>query len=237
DQVFANFAGRVDQSHRRFLDRALESLLQHLEQNGENEVWQYSPDGLRTLLRTSYQVMRKSYSSACDTVFAEAAKDLAEIYRKAVRIHVEGFSITPPAAPEVPAPVSLGATIALDLHTSWWNGWWKRRKGYRAYASGFHSLIEAETTPIVDELKVRQAGEIRHAAVARLEQFLAEQRGLLIDITLKAQLGLSDLNRLFGIESQQERADMLDLILHELTGRQEQASVSDRSQSTEGAAA
>ena len=28
---------------------------------------------------------------------------------------------------------------------SWWKGWWKRRKGYRAFASGFYDLIEAET--------------------------------------------------------------------------------------------
>ena len=34
DIVFQQFGSRVDQSHKRFLDRALESLLQHLETNG-----------------------------------------------------------------------------------------------------------------------------------------------------------------------------------------------------------
>ena len=65
DIVFQQFGSRVDQSHKRFLDRALESLLQHLEKHGEDQVWQYSPDGLRMLLRTSYQVMRRNVTSNC----------------------------------------------------------------------------------------------------------------------------------------------------------------------------
>ncbi len=145
DIAFAQFGSRVDQSHKRFLDRALESLLQHLETNGEEEIWQYSPDGLRMLLRTSYQVMRRNVTASCQDVYAAVAGDLADTYRSAFGVDVENFTITPPAPPEIPAPVSLGQTIALDLQTSWWKGWWKRRKGYRAFASGFYDLIEAET--------------------------------------------------------------------------------------------
>ncbi len=217
DIVFQQFGSRVDQSHKRFLDRALESLLQHLETNGEDEVWQYSPDGLRMLLRTSYQVMRRNVSSSCDQVFAATAADLAETYRSAFGVQVENFSITPPAAPEIPAPVSLGQTIALDLQTSWWKGWWKRRKGYRAFASGFYDLIEAETAPIVDELKVRQAEDIRNMAERELREFLAEQRGLLGDMSDKSELSVDDLKDIFGITAQQEREEMFDYIFEELS--------------------
>ena len=217
DIVFQQFGSRVDQSHKRFLDRALESLLQHLETNGEDEVWQYSPDGLRMLLRTSYQVMRRNVSSTCEQVFESAAKDLAETYRNAFGVSVENFSITPPAAPEIPAPVSLGQTIALDLQTSWWKGWWKRRKGYRAFASGFYDLIEAETAPIVDELKVRQAADIRAMAERELRDFLAEQRGFLIDISEKSNIGVADLENIFGITAQQEREELFDFIFEELS--------------------
>ncbi len=216
DIVFQQFGSRVDQSHKRFLDRALESLLQHLETNGEDEVWQYSPDGLRMLLRTSYQVMRRNVSSTCEQVYAAASNDLAETYRTAFGVSVENFSITPPAAPEIPAPVSLGQTIALDLQTSWWKGWWKRRKGYRAFASGFYDLIEAETAPIVDELKVRQATGIRQMAERELSEFLSEQRGLLTDISNKSQVGVDDLENIFGITAQQEREELFDYIFEEL---------------------
>ena len=217
DIVFQQFGSRVDQSHKRFLDRALESLLQHLETNGEDEVWQYSPDGLRMLLRTSYQVMRRNVSSSCDQVFSATANDLAETYRTAFGVEVENFSITPPAAPEIPAPVSLGQTIALDLQTSWWKGWWKRRKGYRAFASGFYDLIEAETAPIVDELKVRQADDIRGMAEKELREFLAEQRGLLGDMSDRSELSVDDLKDVFGITAQQEREELFDYIFEELS--------------------
>ncbi|WP_342077734.1 dynamin family protein [Yoonia sp. SS1-5] len=217
DIVFQQFGSRVDQSHKRFLDRALESLLQHLETNGEDQVWQYSPDGLRMLLRTSYQVMRRNVSSTCDQVFQVASTELAETYRTAFGVDVENFTITPPAAPEIPAPVSLGQTIALDLQTSWWKGWWKRRKGYRAFASGFYDLIEAETAPIVDELKVRQANGIRQMAERELTDFMAEQRALLTDISEKSNIGVDDLENIFGIKAQQEREELFDYIFEELS--------------------
>ncbi|WP_322890440.1 MULTISPECIES: dynamin family protein [unclassified Yoonia] len=217
DIVFQQFGSRVDQSHKRFLDRALESLLQHLESRGEEEVWQYSPDGLRMLLRTSYQVMRRNVTATCDQVFAAASEDLAETYRAAFGVAVENFKITPPAAPEIPAPVTLGQTIALDLQTSWWKGWWKRRKGYRAFASGFYDLIEAETAPIVEELKDRQAMDIRAMAERELREFLDEQRGLLTDISEKSTVHIDDLKNIFGITAQQEREELFDYIIEELT--------------------
>ncbi|MFT7108034.1 MAG: hypothetical protein ACJAVT_002566, partial [Yoonia sp.] len=216
DAVFQQFSGRVDQSHKRFLDRALESLLQHLETKGEEEVWQYSPDGLRMLLRTSYQVMRRNVALTCEEVYEAAAQDLAGICRSAFGVAVKNFSITPPTPPDVPAPVSLGQTIALDLQTSWWRGWWKRRKGYRAFASGFYDLIEAETNPIVEELKLRQANEIRENARRELQGFLTEQRALLTDISNKSELDIEDLEDVFGIRAQQEREELFEFIFEEL---------------------
>ena len=215
--AFQQFGSRVDQSHKRFLDRALESLLQHLETNGEEEIWQYSPDGLRMLLRTSYQVMRRNVTAACQDVYGAAAAELADTYRSAFGVDVENFTITPPAPPEIPAPVSLGQTIALDLQTSWWKGWWKRRKGYRAFASGFYDLIEAETAPIVDELKIRQADDIRARAQSELREFQAEQRAILQDISSKSEIAIDDLEDIFGITAQQERDELFDYIFEELS--------------------
>lgn len=217
DKVFATFSGRVDQAHNKFLERALASLLQHLENYGENETWQYTPDGLRMLLRSSYQVMRRNLMSACNQVYNDAAAAIQETYQQTISIHVDDFKIAPASAPEVPAPVSIGATIALDLQTSWWQSWWKRQRGYRAYASGFYDLIKAETAPIVNDLKEQQAAEIRGAARARLADFLKEQRVLLMDVAEKAKLNAEDLHNLFGIRAQQEQVHLLDLLLEELT--------------------
>ena len=110
----------------------------------------------------------------------------------------------------------MGQTIALDLQTSWWKGWWKRRKGYRAFASGFYDLIEAETNPIVEELKLRQASEIRENAERELHGFLTEQRALLSDISNKSELDIEDLEDVFGIKAQQERDELFEFIFEEL---------------------
>lgn len=216
NRVFAQFEVRVNQSHRRFLDRALESLLNHLEVHGEREVWQYNADGLRMLLRTSYHVLRTNLTSACTKAYAAAAEDLTRACVEAVGVSADGFTVSPPMPPEVPAPVSLGATIALDLHSSWWRGWWKRRKGYRSYAESYARLIVAETAPFVEELKVRQAEALRARATDQMTAFLEDQRAILMDICSKAQISMTDLNNLFGITSQKEQAEVLDVLYEEL---------------------
>ena len=217
DEVFAKFGRRIDQSNKRFLDRAVKSLIQHLETQGEDKLWQYSPDGLRILLRTGYQVMKKDFTAMCDASFGDAASDLTELYDAAFPVDVKNFSVTPPDAPSVPAPVSLGQTIALDLQTSWWKGWWQRRKGYHAFASNFYELIEAETAPIIEDLKTRQLHEIRKSALGDMADFLAEQRGILTDVAEKSQVGPDDLKGLFGITAQQEREELFDIIFEELS--------------------
>jgi len=235
--VFDKFSRRIDQSNKRFLDRATENLIRHLETNGENEVWQYSPDGLRILLRTGYQVMKKDFTASCLKVMTDSANDLTELYNTAFGVDVDNFEVSPPDVPQIPAPVSLGQTIALDLQTSWWKGWWQRRKGYRAFASGFYELIEAETAPIIEDLKQRQITEIREMALGEMADFLAEQRGILTDIAEKSQIGLEDLESLFGITAQQEREELFDIIFEELSFDDEESDVSDRDLSSGGAAA
>lgn len=217
DDLFRSYEERVDQAHKRFLDRALESLLSHLEAKGENELWQYSPDGLRVLLRSSYQMMRKKAENACDTVFDSAAKSLAATYTGMLSVSVEGFAITPPEAPAFPPPVTLGQTIALDLQSSWWKGWWQRRKGYRSYADEFYKLIEAETAPMINDMKITQTNDIRMIAMAELNDFLAEQRGILTDVSQKSQISLEELNGLFGITAQEERDALFDILFEEFT--------------------
>ena len=214
--VFDKFSRRIDQSNKRFLDRAVENLIQHLETKGENEIWQYSPDGLRILLRTGYQVMKKDFTATCQNSLATSAADLTTLYGEAFGVDADGFQVTPPDAPIIPPPVSLGQTIALDLQTSWWKGWWQRRKGYRSFASEFYALIVAETSPIIHNLKERQMTEIRESAIADMSNFLNEQRGILTDIAEKSQIGLEDLEGLFGITAQKEREELFDIIFEEL---------------------
>lgn len=231
DEVFARFADRVDQVHTRFLARALESLLEHLETRGEGEIWQYSPDGLRVLMRSTYQVMRNNFSKACSAVYGRAGDSLTDAYGRIFDLESENFRVDSPAVPETPQPMALAQTIALDLQTSWWKGWWGRRRGYRAFEQGFRELIEAETAPMVSELKAAQTKEIRRRAIDRLDVFLREQREVLSDICVKAQVSLEDLHGLFGVTAQDEREMLFDMLFEELEIEDEIASNDDGSDS------
>lgn len=228
NSLIAGYGSRVDRSRKQFLDRAVDSLLAHLERHGDKELWQYSPDGLRILLRSSYQTLRRNMGKTCDAVLASASEDLTNIYRNLLAIEVDGFAINPPNAPEFPAPVTLGQTIALDLQTSWWSGWWKRRKGYAQYADAYYDLIEAEIAPIVDDLKIGHAEDIREIATEHLENFLAEQRGILGDVVQKSQISESELKGLFGITAQEERDALFEILFEELAVDEDEDTETDR---------
>jgi len=215
--LFEAYITRIDQAHKRFLDRALESLLQHLEKHGDNEQWQYSPEGLRMLLRSSYHSMCKKIAKTCTAALSAAAHDMSRTYVDLLSIEVEGFSVSAPDVPSFPPPVALGQTIALDLQSSWWKGWWQRRKGYRAYADGFYELIEAETAPILNDMKHVQVEEIRRIAMAQMQDFLLEQGGILTDVSNKSQISVGELKGLFGITEQEDRDAVFDILFDEFS--------------------
>ena len=190
--------------------------LQHLEKHGQDEVWSYSPDGLRTLMRTAYQVMRRNFSKQVGFVMEETSDALTEAYGQIFDVTNENFAVVPPDLPDIPPPVTIAQTIVLDVKTSWWKKWWGSRKGYSAFAEGFRNLIEAESSKMVDDLKVGQAGEIRAMAERTMREFLDEQTGVLDDICEKAQVSIEDLHGLFGVTSQEEREELFEIIFDEL---------------------
>jgi len=214
--IMSNFADRIDRSNVQFLDRAIESLMQHLEKHGHDEVWQYNPNGLRMLLRSSYQVLNRKYNTICSEVFSEAAAALEQAYKNAFNVPVDGFTIEIPNVPPFPAPVSLGQTIALDLQSTWWRRWWKRKRSYRAFTGDFYNLIKAEVDPIINEMKGEQMDLIHEAARKVLHDFVTEQRNILLDVTEKADVSAGDLDSLFGVKAQKERDKILRDIFSEL---------------------
>lgn len=216
DQVFDQFRARTDQATSRFLSRAVESLLQHLEKYGEKAEWNYSPDGLRMLMRTAHQVMRRNFAKTVAGRFDQTSEVLTKAYGDIFDVTADSFIVQAPDAPEIAPPVTLAKTIALDLQSSWWKSWWGRRQGYRAFASGFHDLISAEIAPVVEDLTGRQVEEIRASAHATMDAFLSEQRGILADICAKAQVSLEELHGLFGVTAQEEREALFDMIYDEL---------------------
>ncbi len=186
DTTIDDFDKRLERSHRSFLERATGSLLQHLDTNGEDEIWEYDPTGLRILMRTAYQVFGRNAQSGAKKVLTKTAEDYAALYHRLFELDDEGFGIEAPTAPRIPSPVLLGQTIALDMKGTWWSRWWHKRRGYRNFATEFAEIIKAETDPIVDALRGPHAQSIRESAMDALEAFLSEQRGILARIAEQA---------------------------------------------------
>lgn len=175
------YHARLDRCHWNFLDRAAVSLISHLEENGDQAVWSYEPDGLRILLRSSYQVFGAKVQGLTRKVFDSTASEIGALYRQAFRIE-RAFDIDPPPSPRVPPPVVIGQTIALDLKGNWWRNWWRRQRGYSAYTAEFSEMIRQETDPIIQDLKATLVCRVRDEAVATLREFIAEQRAALLSL-------------------------------------------------------
>lgn len=217
DKLIEGYHLRADRAHGSFLDRATSSLIAHMEKWGGDQVWEYDPTGLRMLLRSAYNVFGSRVQSATTRLYEQAAADVAALYGKAFGRAVEGISIEPPTVPHIPPPVSLGQTIAMDFRDSWWKSWWRRKRGYQAYAQDFHAAIKAETSGLLSELKNDQADAIRAAAVNGLTAFLDEQRIILAGLSEHGHVDRADAKEMFAQGADMERRRALQSTMETLT--------------------
>ncbi len=182
DRVLSEFSERAGRAHDTFLDRATHSLIAHLQDWGEDSPWHYDPTGLRLLLRSAVSVMGKRLGEGLEDRYNAALGDVAHHLYDAFGDAVEGIQISVPEVPPLPAPVALAQTIALDVKGSWWSSWWRRARGYAAFAETFRDKIAAETEPFMTALRQDQAQQIRTAALGRLAEALDRHRDILTEI-------------------------------------------------------
>ncbi len=217
DKLIAEYHQRADRVHANFIQRATHSLIGHLEQHGEDEVWEYSPTGLRMLLRSAYNVFGTRAQTAARDSYEAAIGDLAMLYSRAFGPAVEGIEIAIPSAPDIPAPVVLGQAIALDFRDGWWTSWWRRTRGYKAFAKRFQSLIGAETEDFMTQLKTVQTSEIRDQAIVTLKGFLEEQRDVLSSLGTTAGAQGGDVQELFYGATETQRRKKLQSTMETLS--------------------
>ncbi len=217
EKIIADFHKRLERSHRSFLERATGSLLQHLEDQGESEVWQYDPGGLRILMRTAYQVFGRTAQSATKKVLVETAETYAGVYHRLFDVSEDEFGIEAPTPPSIPSPVLLGQTIALDLKGTWWSRWWHKRRGIRSFATEFAEMIKAETDPIVEGLRGAHASSIRDASVKVLREFMDEQRAILTRLADEAEAAPGSASPLLDAGGAAEKRAQLKQTMETLT--------------------
>ncbi len=217
DKLIEGYHLRADRAHGNFLERATSSLISHLEKWGDDTVWEYDPTGLRMLLRSAYTVFGARAQTATTKLYEATAAEIATFYGRAFGQAVEGISIAAPTAPLIPPPVCLGQTIAMDFKDTWWKSWWRRKRGYNAFAQDFHDAIKEETAGFLADVKFGQADAIRLAAVEGLAAFLDEQHQILADLAQRGQINQTDARQMFAGDTTAERTKALESTLQSLT--------------------
>ncbi|TMV11496.1 dynamin family protein [Arenibacterium halophilum] len=180
--IAASHHERSDRAHKNFLERATHSLIAHLEKHGDGPVWEYSPTGLRMLLKSAHSVFTSRAQTAAAEAYQNAVADVAELYYRAFGDAVEGIQLSVPEVPAAAPPVSLAQTIALDFNDGWWRTWWRRARGYKAFAARFHAMIAAETADFITQFKTAPTNEFTARLIDVLQSFLDQSRDVLDDI-------------------------------------------------------
>lgn len=173
---------RLSGAETSFVKRATDSLISHLEKYGEQGTWQYDPAGLRTLQKAAYFSFARKMRRETGTLYASAAKEIETMYHQLLGNHLGEFSIEAPMVPQVPPPLGIGRTIALDLQSTWWKRWWQRRKGFEAFASDYTRLIASEANSITKDLEENQIAAVLENIRAALADFMNEQKETLLSI-------------------------------------------------------
>ena len=213
--IFTEYHQRADRVHETFVERATHSLVSHLEVYGDEQVWEYDPAGLRVLLRSAYSTMGSKVRKDAEARYEAAVSDTAHLLYRGFGPAVEGIQLSVPGVPQIPSPVTLGQTIALDFNDSWWAMWWRRTRGYQAFAKQFRELIRSETEDFMTQMKEVQTTTIQDDFVQELSGFLEEQKGILLDLISGAHRS-GAVEDMFCDKEEQTRNDALQETLRTL---------------------
>ncbi|MEL6953699.1 MAG: dynamin family protein [Pseudomonadota bacterium] len=187
DELIRSLDDRLENSRRSFLTRATASLIKHLEDYGEHEVWTYDPAGLRVLLRSGYRVFAAKAEKASGAVFQAAADEIKALYMGAFQPGDSEYGLQVPVVPKAPAPVMLGQTIALDIKGNWWSRWWRKRRSYDSFTEEFAGMIGAEIDPMIGSLSCDHAEPYLDQVKSALTEFIERQRASILEVAQQTQ--------------------------------------------------
>lgn len=208
---------RLARTEENFIKRATESLIEHLEQHGEDGTWQYDPAGFRALQKSAYFNFARAMRKEVGALYTSAAHDVESVYRNMLGQHLGEFSIEPPIVPNVPPPLAIGRTIALDLQSTWWRRWWQRRRGVASYAADYTRLVASEASSITKDIEENQIAAVLENVRAALAEFMVEQQETLLGISQSAQAQMDEeALKAAGLKAAKSPDELLGDILKDL---------------------
>lgn len=215
EEVTVSFRDRADRAHANFLQRATHSLIRHLEEWGDDMVWEYDPAGLRVLLRSAHSVLVARSEAAARARCEAAVQDFALLLYTHFGDAVEGIELVVPELPDAPPPVLLARTIALDFNDGWWVSWWRRTRGYKAFSEKFHGMIAAETQDYMAEFKNLPPAVLHAPLRGLLADFLGQAGAIVQELADSAVDQAAAIRALPG-SSLRDRRQAIEAVLADL---------------------
>jgi hypothetical protein len=142
---------RLERAQGTFTTSALAALQSHINTYGEMNAWSHDPAGLRMMMKTAFSSFCAKLRREGEAAFDTALDGIQNILEHDLGVFREGNSIEFPEQPQHKAPTVLARTLSLDLQGPWWRKYW-RFGGKNAAEKRYKGVIEAETTPLIDDL-------------------------------------------------------------------------------------
>ncbi len=180
--------GRLRAASRQFVDATVAAMLRHIEVYGIEGQWECDPMRLRVQLRAAYMQFARAVRASGAKHLTRAAADASAIYRDLLGPSGAHLQLEAPVVPQVPAPVAIGKAIVVDLQGGWWKRWLKLRRGAKAFAGEYRSLITAEVDVILAEIETEHVAVVAAALRLSLEEFLGQQAQTLLAIAREGRV-------------------------------------------------
>ncbi|MDX8354918.1 dynamin family protein [Cognatiyoonia sp. IB215182] len=185
DREFLPVLDQIKQAH---VEEARQELLAAFVDKSAQEEWVYDAAPLRGRLRRAYEEFGESISRKVAAQYEDAAARFTTIYQDRLGIEIADFAFNAPPAPDVPPPVVLGKTIAIDLSSNWWGRWWQRRRNIKTNAEDYATLVDAEIQTMIDDLCNSQVDDLFADFRAVLDKFLDERCSAIFEFVCMAPM-------------------------------------------------
>ncbi|MEO0819383.1 MAG: dynamin family protein [Pseudomonadota bacterium] len=172
---------RVDLERRvsSFAAGECERLAEAMLAGQRQASWSVETDELRRLLADQY-----------NEIYAEARRKVFELLDEAIEAIEECYCaaigsapvLRRPMLPDVPVPVSVSGSMAVDADMPWWRNWLGRRRAVEAQTEALRQMIVGEAVHMIGELTERQIATFTQQVATVCRDFLSGHTLTLLDL-------------------------------------------------------
>ncbi|WP_176556239.1 dynamin family protein [Rubellimicrobium rubrum] len=210
-EILQELRTRLGAASEQFVETTVAAMIRHIEVYGIEGQWECDPMRLRVQLRAAYMGFARSIRASSQRILARAAREMGDLYHELLGEPGRTLKLEAPMVPQIPAPVAIGKTIIVDLQGGWWKRWIKMRRGAKAFAGEYRTLIANEAHSIVSEIEEQQVSAVDAALRRTLQEFLDEHSETLTGIAKAGRVTQAGLRSAIGADRHSALRKQLDV--------------------------